>query len=110
MTKTPYQIPFQLSHDGHVHMLEYTWTGDRNVSWRDNSTFQADLQLIGCYRGRSAARVRVKNLGNGEEYSMGFGAFFDTITKRDVIKGKVSGKWTFRKQGSNYGLVPVLEK
>lgn len=108
MTKQAYKIPFT-NRLGVTQMLEWVGWGDHEI-WRDNYTFQADLQILSCYRGRSAARIRVKNLENQEEYSMGFGAFFDTITNRDVKKGIVSGKWTFKKQGSNYGLVPVLEE
>lgn len=40
--------------------------------------------------------------------SMGFGAFYDAIELFKSSKGKITGgTYTFRKQGSNYGLVPV---
>jgi len=78
--------------------------------WRDNYTFEASIQLSGHYRGRSAARVKCKNLDNQETYSFALGAFFEAVTAFGVSPGgKITGKWTFRKQGANYGLYPVVE-
>lgn len=77
------------------------------TEWRDNYQFTARLKLNGHWRGRSSARVGVKNEANGEEYSMGFAAFYDAVEGGTCKDGYIEGTWTFRKQGANYILVPV---
>lgn len=115
MSKTPYQIPFVTNtFQGKTvtSMCEYVGWRKEDYTWRDNYVFTARLELVGHYRGRSAARVNVRNADNGEEYSMGFGAFYDAVSKAqegDLANGILWGKWTFKKQGSNYGLVPVFD-
>lgn len=107
-----YKIPFRKWPGGEIHMLEYPgWDPENQTEWRDNLTFKADLQMQGSYRGRSAVRVRVKNLSNGEIYSMGFSTFVDAAETLKISKGKITGgTWTFEKRGSNYGLVLLQEK
>ncbi len=82
----------------------------RATSWRDNYEFKAELRLTGHYKGRSAARVTVMNCDNNETYSMGLGAFYDAVKAFGALPGVLVGTWTFRKQGANYGLVPVVPK
>ncbi len=78
--------------------------------WRDNYTFEAALKMTGQSRGRSAARFSVKNLKNGEAYSMGMSSFYDAVVTFGVKPGGIiEGKWTFRKQGSNFSLMPVKD-
>lgn len=82
--------------------------------WRDNLEFDASVQMTGSYKGRSAARINVKNLHNGDEYSLGLSAFYEAVVAFGVTtdpvgnKGVITGRWTFRKQGANYGLYPVV--
>ncbi len=114
MSKKQYKIPFN-----NGTMLEYTpfpegateghhW--GKPTEWRDNVEFEARIQVTGTYRGRSAARVTCKNLENGESYSMGLSAFYDAVVAFGAMPGIIQGNWTFRKQGSNYGLYPVIAK
>lgn len=108
MKKPPYRIPFNGDE-----MLEYTGCCDGEVGtgyweptqWREVTVFDAELEVTGCRKGRSAVRFHMRNVANGEEYSMGFKSFFDIIKR--LSNGRVSGRWTFRKQGGNYGLVAV---
>lgn len=108
MAKKLYQIPFRII-ENTLHMVEYDGWPVPEVL-RDNYVFKAELELVGHYRGRSAARVNVRNQANGEHYSMGFGAFYDAVKACRVQGNRLFGEWTFKKQGSNFGLVPVLEK
>jgi hypothetical protein len=117
MAKQPYRIPF----DG-KEMLEYTTAADGVVKtathqvywptkWRDNTEFSARIQITGQYRGRSAARVRCKNVDNGETYSMGLSSFYNAVVAFGALSGGlITGIWTFRKQGANYSLAPVCEE
>lgn len=110
-----YKIPFNGRH-----MMEYTGYAEGIVSlgawgspteWRENGEFEAHVLLTGTHRGRSAARITCRNTDNGETYSMGMEAFYEAITNFGVSPGgHIEGKWTFRKQGSNYGLFPVIDK
>lgn len=100
-----YEIPFI-----NGAMQEYVWSESApGLIWRPNSIFAAVLELEGSYRGRSAARVKVKNVENGETYSMGFATFYDAVVAFGVADARIAGLWCFRKQGSNYGVSPVTE-
>jgi hypothetical protein len=106
VSKKPYRIPFNGKK-----MMEYAScrdgeTGDgywQPSEWRDVVEFDAELEVFDCRKGRSAVRFYVRDVANNEEYSMGFVSFFN-IVKR-LRDGRISGRWTFRKQGGNYGLV-----
>lgn len=110
-----YKIPFVVGK-----MLEYTEYSEGVVSpgawgspteWRENSEFKANLRFSSWGKGRSSARVFVKNVDSGEHYSFALGAFYDAVIAFGVKPGgHMEGKFTFRKQGSNYGLYPVVEK
>lgn len=84
--------------------------------WRDNEPFEADLALTGHWRGRSSARVGVKDVKTGTKYSMGFASFYDAVDRGEfktahyepyVGKVLLTGRWQCRKQGANYILVPL---
>lgn len=110
-----YKIPFH----GKI-MLEYTEYSEGVVSidgwhspseWRENSEFEANLRFLKWGKGRSSARVYVKNADNGESYSFALGAFYEAVVAFGVKPGgHMEGKFTFRKQGSNYGLYSVIAK
>ncbi len=124
MKKGSYKIPFVRTKDGPLAMMEYTVSEEGEIKkagqpewhvpdlWVDNYEFDATVELDGIYRGRSAARVKCHDIKTGNVYSLGFAAFFEAITKFGVTPGpmcaSISGKWTFRKQGANYGLYPVV--
>lgn len=113
-----YKIPFcKIQKDWH--MMEWTdspegviktgvgYEGYKPDIWRDNLEFDADVQLTGQYKGRSAARVTCT--WQNESYSMGLSAFYEAVLAFGVKKGgTIKGRWSFRKQGANYGLYPVL--
>lgn len=114
-----YKIPF----DGNS-MMEYTTAADGVVKtpetkygwgwpteWRENTEFEARLFFTGWGKGRSSARVYVRNVDTREKYSFALGAFYEAVTAFGVKPGgHMEGKFTFRKQGSNYGLYPVVAK
>ena len=94
-------------------MLDYEggfyYSGDkRELEHREVYEFESDLEIVDSHRGRSSVRVTVRDTRNGEHYSMGFSTFFDACKTLTVMKGVIfGGKWTFKKQGSNFGLVMV---
>jgi hypothetical protein len=120
-----YQIPF-CRHGDRVptySMMEYTRSKPGEVppadityrayladEWRDNLEFDATVEMCGHYRGRSAARVRVRNVADKTTYSMGLAGFYDAVLAFGVCNGKIKGRWTFVKQGTNYALAPVTKE
>jgi hypothetical protein len=113
-----YKIPFQQRADGTWDMLEYSHLPEGCVvergkgfndphEWRHNAPFTAKLAITGQYRGRSAARVTVKNIANGDTYSLGLSAFVDAVVAFGSAGGVIDGRWVFRKQGANYGVYPL---
>lgn len=116
--KGAYKIPFTKNAHGDVSMMEWTaadegvteWAEDWHhnylpFEWRENVPFEAELQIGGSWRGRSAARVGLTNVTNNESYSMGFVGFCEAVVKLGVKPGgRIKGKWSYRKQGANYAL------
>jgi hypothetical protein len=80
------------------------------TEWRANTPFVATLKIDGHWRARSAARIGVTNVENGESYSMGLAGFYDAVIAYGVTAGgEITGRWAFRKQGANYGLIALPE-
>jgi hypothetical protein len=103
-----YKIPFKTI-DGQKRMLEYPGGWNANpIDWEDNREFDDRLKYLGYSTGRSAIRFRFQSLTDGTQYSMGIAAMDDIV--RRLKDGEVTGVWTFKKQGSNYGLIPVPAK
>lgn len=86
--------------------------------WRDNFEFDATLLFQGYVRGRSAARIQfeVVDFGNSEGEYLGmrvemFMSDFSDAVQTLGFKRKggkaLRGRWTFGKQGSNFGLKMV---
>jgi hypothetical protein len=117
-----YKIPFSYDPKSkYWSMMDYTSAKDGEVApagtarwgapdqWRENCVFDAMLTLTGNHRGRSAARFSVRSEYRKERYSMAMDAFYQAVVEFGVEPGGIiKGTWTFRKQGSNYGLYPVL--
>jgi hypothetical protein len=102
-----YQIPFD--RDGNQQHYPVSWyTGEypnnrRTVGpeWRDNEPFNDTLTYAGYGRGRSAAYF-VFTRSDGKEVTM-FMKDFDALI-RQMVNGKVSGRFVFIKRGQNYGV------
>jgi hypothetical protein len=96
-----YDVPFI---DGQ--MMEYDgYSYGRTVERRPNTPFKAIMTLNGHWRGRSSARVGLKDTATGDRYSTGFAAFYDMVAEGRVADSKVSGTWQVKKQGANYILI-----
>jgi len=115
-----YQIPFAAD-DKHINMLEWTSAKPGQVrqpggpgwnmpdEWRDVYEFDAELVMTSWSKGRSSARFNVQNHKLKETYSLAMSGFYDAIKAFGMLPGGIiQGRWTFRKQGSNYALVPVI--
>jgi len=81
----------------------YSYEGEDLVK---NHIFEATLHLEGVSRGRSS--VKVNFYSPGFKYEM-FISDFIPLVKEHCLVGGIHGYWTFRKKGSNYGLVKVIK-
>ena len=104
--KGNYQIPFDQKGNMQGYPMD-TWKGSwpNNVrvgpEWRDNVPFEATLEYVGFYRGRSAAGMCFKD-EQGHEFPM-FMKDFEAVVPF-MIAGSVRGTWRGTKRGANYGV------
>lgn len=104
MAKGKYQIPFGKNGD-QQHYPERYYTGVPGVfeepEWRDNSVFPDTLTYKSYCRGRSAAYFEFTRQ-DGTTACM----FLTDMEKviPHMVKGVVTGQFTFTKRGQNYGI------
>ena len=104
--KGNYQIPFDQK--GNMQGYPQKWYegsypngGQAGPEWRDNAPFEATLEYVGFYRGRSAAGMCFKD-EKGAEYPMFMKDFEGVIPFMHA--GRVTGIWRGTKRGANYGV------
>lgn len=84
---------------------------NREIVWEKTTEFEAVLKLKSWGRGRSSVRYYFEDVSRpGRSYSMAVAAFYDALQAFNLNNGYMKGRFTFRKQGSNYGLYPVVGK
>lgn len=95
MAKGNYQIPF----DDKGNMLTYDW-GYNVIHHVDNHEFEDELEYVDYGRGRSSVTFKFKRLQTGTTVEFFVSTFSDIIPH--INEGKIHGRFTFVKQGSNY--------
>ena len=93
------KVPFDKDGNLMTHPEEYS-----RPLWRDNSTFPAAMTIAGIARGRSADNFILKDEA-GRTYNIFLRDALDMVRATTVVNGVVSGNWTFRKRGPNYGII-----
>lgn len=84
---------------------------NKQIVWEKAQEFAASLKLRSWGRGRSSVRFYFDDLTTpGRGYSMATSAFYESLKAFDLVNGVMKGTFTFRKQGSNFGLYPVIKK
>lgn len=73
--------------------------------WVPRHEFDATMVYTGYHKGRSAMRFNFYAAETGKKYSMPISAFHEIVPR--LRNGIVFGRWTFGKQGANYGVYPV---
>lgn len=89
------------------------WNGYRikEVQWRENFEFEAELHLLGAARGRSAVTFGFTNSARDATYPMFLVDFVQLLINGEIDHGKTEKKkWTFSKRGENYGIKLVVEE
>jgi len=96
--------------DGYVrYKTEADWLADMerniqdcNYEWKEPEEFTDAYQITGSYRGRSAAGFHMKSLTNGGTCCLMLSDLEDMILECDILHGKITGRWIFKKRGANY--------
>lgn len=100
--KKPYQIPF----DENGNQID--WEGWSSTEWRDNYQFEATLTYRSYGRGRSSVTF-YWNDADGHSYTMFLSDLDDILSKGKLDGNCVTGRWTFVKKGSSYGVKLINE-
>lgn len=74
-----------------------------DIEWRDNTPFEATMELITYGRGMSSARFTWQDHEN-HQYEMFLKDMMELILKTVIDHGVVTGKWRVCKRGQNYGI------
>jgi hypothetical protein len=79
---------------------QITYDGYPAHEQRPNDPFEATLEYVTYFRGRSAFNVRFRNVDTGGEVSFAAASFEELIPH--MVNGRVTGKFAFKKRGANY--------
>ncbi|NEI70991.1 hypothetical protein GR212_15535 [Rhizobium lusitanum] len=100
--KGNYKIPFNAAGD-QQHYPEMEWVSGKRVEsvMKDNFVFDDTLKFDGTARGRSAAYFYFVRSSTGTRVTVFMKEFSEMMPH--LIRGSISGKFTFIKRGENYG-------
>lgn len=73
-----------------------------NLHYEDNFEWEDELEYSGFGRGTSAAHLYFRSTKTHKEYQMFLTDFNDIVEL--LVKGKLSGTFTYCKRGMNYGV------
>lgn len=94
-----YKIPFNSDTNELMAYAGYS----ENVVWKENFEFE-DVLKFDCFeRGRSAAHAVFKSESTKRRYQMFLTDLADSI--EFFSKGTLTGSFTFKKRGQNYGVI-----
>lgn len=79
----------------------------KSVLWVQNYEFDDTLEISTYSRGRSAANFQLESKITGREYTVFMSNFLEIVMKMKY--GVIEDRFTFVKQGQNYGLRLVTE-
>jgi len=98
------KIPFHK--DGSI-LYSTRWIKPHKME--ENFTFSDTLQFTHFEQCTRTNRVHFKSIGTGKQYEMFLSDFSDCIKNRLLLRDTITGRFTFRKQGTMYGIIPVPE-
>jgi len=98
-------VPIHHNDDGTITQLDYyneSWMKSDKTELKDNYIFEDCLEYVDYGKGRSAVSFYFKS-ARGDSYTM-FISDFNKLLQDHREVWCLDGRWTFRKQGANYGL------
>lgn len=81
--------------------MDYDWDAHQHI---ENYVFEDTLTYVTWTRGRSSVKFEFKRT-DGRMVGMFVSDFSDIL--RDLVDGKIKGKFTFAKRGANYGCMRI---
>lgn len=99
------KVPIRHNDDGTITQLDYYnegWMKGDKTELKDNYIFEDCLGYVDYGKGRSAVSFYFKSV-KGDSYTM-FISDFNKLLQEQREVWCLDGRWTFRKQGANYGL------
>lgn len=79
-------------------------TKEYAFDWVDPEEFVDTFEITGYYRGRSAAGLELKSLTTGGDCCMMIKDLTFMVMNASIDKGKVTGRWIYKKRGQNYSV------
>ena len=107
--KKEFLVPFYKNSGNMANMLDGVTT-EADVIWKENYEFEDTMIVDRCSRGQSTVSFDLISKSTGIKYNTFMVDMFDLITKVNINKGVISGKWTFTKRGKSYGLKMIFEE
>lgn len=97
-------VPF----DKHGNQMHFAEPGEVSYykahEWKPNCKFPATIRINDYSRGRSAAYFNAVDVNTMNKFTIFLTDMIEIIRTCKLDQGLVSGIWTFRKRGQNYGL------
>lgn len=101
-------IPFSKNNN---QLMDYVSNlNEESVNWKDNYEFDDIMIAESISRGRSSATFKFISELDGRIYNVFMKDVLEMIKYGDFTDGKIKGKFTFCKRGTNYGLKLVFNK
>jgi hypothetical protein len=75
-----------------------------SFDWVDPVEFVDTFQITGYYRGRSAAGLELKSTNTKGDCCMMIKDLTFMVMNADIVQGKVTGRWIYKKRGQNYSV------
>ncbi len=97
----PYKIPFD--DQGNMWMNSQYVYDTSNT--KDNYTFSETMTITEYPKTKYGSRQFELTDSKDKTYSMFMHDAFEMIAKNTIVKGQISGTWTFIRKGANYGLL-----
>lgn len=113
LAKPPIKVPFgppgiQQSFPVMWNLPGQNWQQRQDPIYKDNYEFDATLRIEGFHRGRSAANFTMVDNYRKNKYNMFMSDLVEALKGVGAEPGEngaiLTGRWTFCKKGSNFGI------
>lgn len=97
---------FKVPHDAGGNQITYAYSW-QNTELKEPYEFEATLVYNGYSRGRSALNIEWMDINTNKTYQSGMTLLSDALLKYQ--KSEITGKFSFKKQGTSVLLILIKE-